>query len=372
MRSPSEIAAEALRDELYARATFAKLIVLPAQDFRAAIEHDPRAQTEFMARHILDHFSQFYTSIPSEHAVELVEAARTAARSGEPHLRCRAEKDLAFVLCSLGRFANADSALRSGESLASRSIALEPHQAALAFVREVLCDTLDDHDQTTRYLEQTITVFEKHGAHDRVSAAREYDAFRRASRGEYAVGLAIYQDVARRARELRCADEMSRAYYNIGLCYRSLGDFPAAERSFRKAARIHKKRGVVVLEAKTLRCAARMAIRMRGDAAVVTMDPAKDLFLTLGAAGEVCRSTVAIIDELLLRDPETDVRSYSHLLAEEAVALGVISLALPAVDSLHAAAESRHVTAELLQETWDAFGPTCALPAISAVATVNN
>ncbi len=366
------MAAEALRDELYARATFAKLISLPAHEFRAAIESDPRAQTEFMARHILDHFDEFYTNIPPEHALELVEAARTAARSGEPHLRCRAEKDLALALCHLARFTNADSAIRSGESLASRSIAPEPHHAVLAFMRAVLCDTLDDQDQTARYLEQAIMVFEQHGAHDRAHRAREYDAFRRASRGEYAVGLAIYHDVARRARELRCADEVARTYGNIGVCYRALADFPAAEGYFRKAARIYRKSGVVVLEARALRCAARMAIRMRGEAAIVTMDPPKDLFLTLGAAGEVCRSTVAIIDELLLRDPETDVRPYSSLLAEEAVELGVISLVLPAVDCLHAAAESSRVTAELLQETWDAFGPSCAFPAISAVATVMN
>ena len=102
------------------------------------------------------------------------------------------------------------------------------------------------------------------------------------------------------------------------------------------------------------------------------MDKPKNMFLSLGAAGEVCRSTVAIIDELLCRDAETDVRLYSRLLEEEAAELGVMSFAAPAVQSLNHAAKGRHVTAELLQEVWDAFGRSCAFPAISAVATVEN
>ncbi|MGZ5431784.1 MAG: hypothetical protein ACXW4P_21930 [Thermoanaerobaculia bacterium] len=149
-----------------------------------------------------------------------------------------------------------------------------------------------------------------------------------------------------------------------------MGDFTAAEMYFRKAARLHSRNGVVILQGKSLRFAARMMIRTRGDSAVCAMDTAKDIFLALGAAGEVCRSTLAIIEELLLRDASSDVRGYVHQLQDEATALGV-SRTLNAVESLKAAING-DVNLEILDEIWDAFGPTSGLPAVSATSTVEN
>jgi len=83
MRSPSEIAADAIRDELYARAAFARVITLPAAEFLAAVKNDARACTEFMARHVLNYFDEHFQSLPPEHAIELVQAARVAACDGE-------------------------------------------------------------------------------------------------------------------------------------------------------------------------------------------------------------------------------------------------------------------------------------------------
>lgn len=121
MKSPSEITAEAVQDELYARATFANLISRSACEFRTAIERDSRAQSEFMARYILDYYDEYFESTPPEHGLELIEAARLAARTGEPHIRCRVEKDFARILCYLGRFASSDATLRCASMLASRT-----------------------------------------------------------------------------------------------------------------------------------------------------------------------------------------------------------------------------------------------------------
>ncbi|MGZ5446083.1 MAG: hypothetical protein ACXW5U_30205 [Thermoanaerobaculia bacterium] len=142
-----------------------------------------------MARHILDHRDQYYMSIPPEHALDLVEAARVAAHDGEPYVRCRAEKDLAVILSYLARFANAKAAICCAEALADESFASGAHKAVIAFARAVLYDTMDDQDQTTHWLKEAISAFEANGAYDRSYKAREYDAFRRAWRGDHAYAL---------------------------------------------------------------------------------------------------------------------------------------------------------------------------------------
>ncbi len=372
MKSPKEIAAEALRDELYARATFAKLITLSAQEFRAAIENDPRAQTEFMARHILNHVEEYNDGIPPEHGLELVTAARLAARAGEPHVRCRAEKDFAMSFSHLGRRTSAEAALQAAKELAAQTLAPLAHEPVLQFSRAVLCHAAGYANRVTRYLERAIEGFAEIGARDRADSVREFDAFRRLIRGEYISAMAAYEELARRARAQRSAAKLATTYYNIAHCHWGLSDFASARRYFSRSARLHNVTGRILPEARALRCVARTSIRIHGVSAAPQMDRPKTLFLGRGAAGEVCRSTLAIMQELLLRNPESDICPYIAQLEEEALTLGVEAEARSAVSCLNAAAREGQVNAQVLQKAWDAFGPTCEFSAISAVAMVAN
>ena len=277
-----------------------------------------------------------------------------------------------MVLSYLTRFSAAQTAIQSARTLAARTFAPAPHQAMVAFAHAVLCETMDNHEQATHYLEFAIRVFDTHGAEDRAYKAREYDAFRRVWRGQFAHGLAAYQDAARRARDLRCMEDLGRAYSNIGHCYRGLGDLVGAQRYFRGAARVYRCSGLPALEAKALRCVARTAIRIHGEASTPEMEKARDVFLGLGAAGEVCRCTVAIMEELVLRDPRADVRVHIVALEEEAAALGVLSRVSSEITLLEKAASTGEVDTQILDAAWDAFGPTSGLPAMSAVETVLN
>lgn len=115
-----------------------------------------------------------------------------------------------------------------------------------------------------------------------------------------------------------------------------------------------------------------MAIRIQGEPGVAQMERPKEMFLQLGAAGEVCRSTVAIMEELVLRDPGSDIRAYVGQLEEEAAAMGVLQLAHDAIALLKEVMAAGTVDAEILDRVWDAFGPTSGMPAISAVETLQN
>jgi tetratricopeptide (TPR) repeat protein len=370
MRTPNEIAEQAFRDEAYARAAFVDLIKLPANEFRAAVKRDRRAQSEFMAKRILDYLDEHHRSVPPEHALELAEAARLAARRGEPHVRCRAEKTLGIALNDLGSQRSAGMAASRARALTAKCLAPGPHRAMVVFMRALISDAAGRLAQAKRLVERAALEFDKNGAHDRAFRVRQFEAYRRVQYGDYLSGLVAAKEAAYRARQAECVPEEAHAYYNIGIFYRGLSDFPAAQRFFRKSANLYRRLGSTILEAKSLRCVARMSIRMKGESVILEMDPSKDLFVSLNAAGEACRSTVAIIQELIGRDSATDIRPYCKLLEEEGRTFGVLLPVRCIIDRLYAAAVDRTITDEFLQEVWDAFGPTHVQTCISAVATV--
>ena len=275
--------------------------------------------------------------------------------------------------CSyLGHFRSAEAALEGAEAFASQTLAPSVHEPVLQFSRAILCHATGDATRVTRHLERAIEGFEEIGAQDRADSVREFDAFRRLIGGEYISAMAAYEELARRARAQRSDAKLATTYYNIAHCHRGLSDFAAARRYFSGSARLHNATGRIIPEARALRCVARNSIRIHGVSAVSQMDRPKTLFLGMGAAGEVCRSTLAIMQELLLRDPESDISPYISQLQEEALTLGVEAEARSAVSCLNAAARKGQVNAQVLQKAWDAFGPTCEFSAISAVAMVSN
>jgi hypothetical protein len=114
------------------------------------------------------------------------------------------------------------------------------------------------------------------------------------------------------------------------------------------------------------------AIRAEGEAAACEMDAAKSLFVELGLAGEPCRSIIGIMEELVRRNQGTDLSSYCLQLEDEASVLGVLPIVRSAIERLRLAAQSAEITQQVLQEVWDAFGPTFNSPSTSGVGTVAN
>lgn len=371
MNPVEDVIAKAVRDELYARALFDTLIGQPTHVIRFTIENDPDAQTEFMARHLLDYRQNNFDSIPNRYSLELLEIARIAARDGEPHVRCRVEKDFGVVSGYLGRFADAQAALRCAASFARQTHAQKVHGAIVDYARAIVCDVMDDLDGAKRYADRAIETFEECGASDRAYTVCEFDAFCHARRGASAHGLLAYAEVIRRAEKAQSKIDIARGYYNMGHCYRDLNDLIAARRFFMKSARVHRAIGNAVLEARAARCAVRATIRMHGTEAVSEMDFVKNLFLAVGAAGEVCRSTIAIMQELL-PDAGTDFRPYCVQIEEDARALGILAPAAETIHRLSAAAQNNTVTDHLLQEAWDAFGRSWAISDISGAMTVRH
>jgi tetratricopeptide (TPR) repeat protein len=369
MRNPDEIASQAVEDELYARAMFPKLISRPPADFRSAVEKDPRAQTELMARHILDHYEENYLSLPPEHALELLMGARMAARDGEPHVRCRVEKDLTNVFRTLRNFGSAEGALSRAGAFADRTLANGVHHGMVAYARMGLLDSTDHPEEALQSGEEAIRTFEKNGAYDRAHMVRLYDAWMKSLAGHYAQALDAYEDAAGRALECGSFECVASAYYNIGQCYRGLSEFAAAKNYFAKAAGIFGRIGSPSLEAVSLRCLARMSIRMNGEAGIADMDVAKMAFLGTETGGEVCRSTLAIMEELLFHDPLSDLNGHYRLLESEALELGVLNVGDGAIYRLKEAIQVRRVTKEALADAWEAFGP---MAGISALAMVHN
>jgi tetratricopeptide (TPR) repeat protein len=372
MKSPSQIAAESVRDELYARKRFAELISLPARDFRLAIENDPCAQTEFMARHILCWLDDHHCAIAPEDGLQLVNAAQTAARQAEPHVRCRVEKELANVFRYLRKFAAAEAALKRASAIAERTMATDLNLGTVEFGLVALCDDTGAAKEAEKHVNGAIRAFEANGAHDRAYSVRLYDAFIKFRTGNYLFALGAYQDAARRARSLRSHNELAWAYYNMAHCYKRLSDFLSARRYFDKAARAHRHQGQLILEAKALRCVARMSIRIHGEAAIPEMDRAKHLYLAFDRGGEVCRSTIAVIEELLEREASMDLTPYCRQLRDEAFALGILPIAHKVLCRLNEAARLGRVTMDMLDETWEAFGPLVTHSTVSGLATVQN
>jgi hypothetical protein len=133
-----------------------------------------------------------------------------------------------------------------------------------------------------------------------------------------------------------------------------------------------RKLGQHAFAAKALRCIARMAIRMNGEAGVLEMEDAKSAFLALGMAGEVCRSTIAVMQELHRMNPKADLTFYAQEIQFEARSLGVLSISLAAIRRLQEVIRTREVTEEILEETWEVFGRLTFFGAMSGVATVRN
>jgi tetratricopeptide (TPR) repeat protein len=225
-------------------------------------------------------------------------------------------------------------------------------------------------EESAQHESLALNGFEKSGAYDRAHVVRLYHAAMKSLRGEHAQALAMHKEAARRSLQFGCEEQLGRDYYNIGHAYRELSDFAAAREYFVRASRIYRRQSKPALEARALRCAARMTIRLKGEAGLDQMDVAKRAFLALGLAGEVCRSAIASIEEL--REQATNLLEHCHQLEREALELGVLSPARDAIDRLSEAAKHGQVTDELLTEAWEAFGRKSTLGAISGVELVRN
>lgn len=373
MRTPREVAAQAVRDELYALATFATLIALPPGAFRSTIESDPLARTEFMANHILNFYDDHYDDITPSYGLELIEAARVAAQGGEPHVRFRAEKELANELRRHGRFAEAESALERAEALAAQCCARGAHVGVAIFGRMALCSDLGMIDRAMEYAVRAISTLEENGLDDRAYDVGQFLAYMRYRQGgDNLLGLRSCEDALRLARETGSTLDIARARRNVGFSLRALGDYASAYRHFMEAAHEFRAGGASAPEAQALRCAARMAVRMHGASEAREMETAKALFLALDLAGEVCRCTLAVIQELIGSDPQMNVGHYCEQIEEEASSLGVLSAVRDSIERLKKAAADGHVTQEILAATWDAFGPSYSMPAVSDMTIVRN
>jgi tetratricopeptide (TPR) repeat protein len=372
MKSPGQIAAEALQDEVRARTAFPQLITLAPCDVRAAIQRDPQLQTEAMAWHLVDYCADRYESLPPEHMLELLYAADFAAAGGEPHIRLRIAKDFATALRHLGRFTDAEAALERARALIRCTFAAGLHQAVVRFASLALRNDIDPDDELGNEADEVVRAFEEHGALDRAYSARLYDAFMKGRRGEYVSTCAAYRDAARRAAAAGATEDLARAHYNIGFCLGALGDFSTARVHYAQAAAILHGIDAPAMEAKSLRGAARMTIQLEGAPGIAEMERVKELFLALGMAGEVCRSTVAVMQELLRRDPASNLGPLFRQLEEEITSLGLVPVAAEAMKLFAEALRTERVTDQILLDAWDVFGPTYALPAISAMTTVRH
>jgi len=372
MKSPSEIAAQGVRDELHARAAFRELIKLAPAEVRVKIEADSSLQTDAMALQILNHCDTRYTSLPQEHALELVLAANIAAKNADPHLRLRIAKDIANAFRYLGRFADAAESLRCADRHVERTFAPAISAAAIEFGWIALLDDTDQRQNLEERVERTILGFERSGAADRAYQVRLYDAGMKYRRGEFVAALASSEDAAQRARVNGSIEGLARAQYNIGQCYRFWGDFSKARAQFAEAASTYIAAGLMGASGRSLRNAARMAIRLHGEMAVIEMEPAKQMFLKLGFAGEVCRSTLAVIEELLHQDRTARVAGFCAQFEDEVASLGLLSQAGNALRRLKEALDNGQVDHQLLTNIWDAFGQTYGLDNLSAMGTVRN
>jgi tetratricopeptide (TPR) repeat protein len=371
MKSPREIAALAVQEEIYARAVFERLIHLHPSAFLPALQHDPAACTEAMARLILDYVDESYITMPPEHALELVGAAELAAANAEPHIQLRVAKDLANTYRYLNRFADAEAALKRAESLVSQTIATELHRAVVDFAKLALYHDIERAVSWSDLVEDVIRRFEESGAADRAYTVRLYDACVSHWMGRHLAALVAYEDAIRRAQTHGSQTDVARAFFNVAIILRALGDLSRARACFAKAALLQRACGSAADEAVALRCVARLSIRMHGTSRICEMDAVKNRFLELDLAGEVCRCTIAIMEELIRRDPTSNLAGLGRELDEEMLTLGVTPMT-SAINSLHESVHANCVTDEVLREAWDAFGPSQAFTTISAITTQRN
>ena len=370
--SPSEIAAQGVREELRARTAFPELIKLTAMQFRIEVENDGDLRTEAMARHILDYCDGRYTTMPTEHAVDLLRAADVAARDADPYIRLRIAKDFANAFRYLGHFAEAEAALRCAERHTRDTFAADVHAAVVEFGWIALLDDTCQRDRLDQRIDNTVSAFERSGAADRAYEVRLYDACVKYRRGDYLGAMAANKDAIRRARTSGSREGLGRAEFNTAQCYRYLGDFVKAKAHFVASASAYEKAGLAAASGRSMRCAVRMAIRLYGEMAVLKMDMVKVTFLRLGLAGEVCRSTLGVIEELLRYDPSADVSPLCVQLEDEIVSLGLKPLAIDAIRLMADATRNRALDEQLLKRVWDVFGQTYGLDNLSAMSTVRN
>jgi len=195
-----------------------------------------------------------------------------------------------------------------------------------------------------------------------------YYAYINFKNGQCLAALAAYQDAAKRATIAGLKIDRSLAHFNIAQCYRVLGDFRAARAHFGKAA----SGGSPALRARAMRCVARMSIRMHGPRSIVEMNRAKESFVLLGMAGEICRCTLAIMEELIRFDPTINLSTFRDQLREEIAFLGLMPAAAEAVTLLNRALDSGSVAEPDLQAIWNVFGPNYAASWVSGMETVRN
>ncbi len=354
MKTTNEVVTAGVRAEMYARLALPRLLAMTPTQLRAEIAADPDAQTESMARLILDYVEEKAGSLRPADAFQLVSAAAAASGCAQPHTCCRLWKETANVQRDLGAFVAARESLDRAHAYALQTLAPWLHVGVVALGRAALARDLDRTAEARDCVLVAIAAFDGVGATDRADDAREILTAIEYTAGNYLLALNGYRAALRRAQK-RTEQEQARVLGAVAACLMRLGAYDEATEQYGRALELQQRHGLSAMVARSMMGLARCAIAAHGMAGLSAMTDAKREFVRLGMAGEACRTSVAAMEELMRRGDDCDMSPFCRQIATDALSLGMQVVYADAIAKLRDAQSSKALTLEVLQEAWMAL-----------------
>lgn len=288
--------------------------------------------SEALIRRILISIDEFYDRWePTQTLQAAMLATDMAEEVGNVRLCARSWRELGNAHRECGSFEDASKALDAAQ-LYAETYGLDSYEIGLVlFARAALAESIDRPYESLHLLDQCTQIFEKHGDTVRVERAGEHRLLVQFKLGNFEaarVGCLRLLESARKA-----GNEKAAAIHagNVAACCTRLGEHELARRYFAEASDGYDRLGLRVPRARMIRLLGRMAIRTEGRAGIAVMEEARSEFQKLGMVGEVIRTYLSLIEELVAAADRELVAGYCEAairLAQNAGFRGAVATAM--------------------------------------------
>jgi tetratricopeptide (TPR) repeat protein len=286
----------------------------------------------------LDHFYDEW--IPTDTLLVATLATRMSERIANARLQARSWRELAIAQRQIGRYAEAARALDIAHEFATLGGRSSYEVGLVQFARAALAVSTDRPHEALKLLDQSAAIFAASGDAVKGAAANEYRLLVEFNLGQFEDARQGWTALLEAARAQ--GDEKRIAIHsgNVAVCCTRLGKYEEARAHFSLASASYDRLGLRVPRARMMRSLARIEIRQNGAAAGIdAMEAARAEFERLRMAGEVIRTELALMEELLEIDEREEAISRCRKIADMALALGLDVVCAMALAALRAATQ---------------------------------
>lgn len=339
-------------EDAAAKDLIATLLKGPSAWWRNAVRQSPAACTAGMVRQLLAKMRELQNRVPADALVVTslaTELANGLSIKEYPSdyvitLRAQSLRDHAYVLTVIGRYPDAESAVEQAERLIRQTPVPDYELARLDLVRAGIHRTVNRIAEATDAAKRAAETFARFGDQAAWVNARIYQGAVLYQARAHAEALEVWRSVEPQAHTV---DDTARVLlsYNIGLCYRELGDIERAVSYISAATQEFEFLGLQALAAKSqwaLATAFTMAMRYE-DAIPLLRKTWKD-HESLGVETDAALVALELAEVLLVTKRPDEVPLICRTLLDRFTRVGMSDRAMTALAFLRETVASGHAT----------------------------